>query len=259
MSDPTRVTEDEIQAYADGVLPEERRAAVEAWLAAQPEEAESVAIYRRAREHLRATYDPVLSEPLPHRIKRVLRRPARWSRFGLAAALIAAGVAAGVVASWQIHAWRTGEVRSADAGARMVHRAAVAHVTYAPEVRHPVEVGADQQAHLVAWLSKRLSMNVTAPKLDAVGMSLVGGRLLPGETAPAALLMYETRDGRRATLYWAPDAIREGKVNLRFARDSNVAMFYWIDDECGYALASADLSHDDLRRVAVLTYDQLEK
>jgi anti-sigma factor RsiW len=259
MSDATRVTEAEIQAYADGVLPEERRAAVEAYLAAQPEDAESVEIYRRLRENLRAVYDPVLSEPLPRRFEHVPRPPAPRPRFGLAAALLAAGVAAGVVASWQVHLWHTSPVRSADVGARMVHRAALVHATYAPEVRHPVEVGADQQAHLVAWLSKRLGMKVTAPNFDAAGMSLIGGRLLPGETRPAAWLMYETRDGRRATLYWDPDAIREGKVNLRFARDSNVAVFYWIDDECGYALASADLSHDELRRIAVMAYDQLEK
>lgn len=259
MTDATRVTEAEIQAYADGVLPEERRAAVEAWLFAQPEEAESVEIYRRAREHLHATYDPVLNEPLPRRFEHPLRRPAHRPRLGLAAALLAAGVAVGIAASWQIHAWRTGQVRSADAGARMVHRAAVAHATYAAEVRHPVEVGADEQTHLLAWLSKRLGMKVTAPNLDAAGMSLVGGRLLPGETRPAAWLMYETRDGRRATLYWDPDGIRESKVSLRFARDRNVAIFYWIDDECGYALASADLSRDELQRIAVMAYEQLEK
>ena len=240
------VTKDEIQAYADGVLPEERRAAVEAWLAAEPEEAESVEIYRRAREHLRATYDPVLGEPLPPRFGHLLRRPARWPRYALATALLALGIVAG----WQIP--------TGDAGARMIHRAAVAHATYAAEVRHPVEVKADEQAYLVAWLSERLGMKVTAPNLDAAGMALVGGRLLPDETGPAAALMYETRDGRRATLYWAPDAIREGKVNLRFRREGNVGVFYWIDEECGYAVASADLSHEELRRVAVLAHDELE-
>jgi len=112
------VDKNEIQAYADGVLPEARRAAVEAWLAEQPEEAESVEVYRRAREHLRAAYDPVLSEPLPPRLGHLMRRPARWPRYALVTALLALGILAG----WQIPA--------GDTGARMVHRAAVAHATY---------------------------------------------------------------------------------------------------------------------------------
>ena len=35
------VSEADLQAYADGKLPEERRTAVAAWLAAHPEDAES--------------------------------------------------------------------------------------------------------------------------------------------------------------------------------------------------------------------------
>jgi anti-sigma factor RsiW len=240
------VTEDEIQAYADGVLPTERRAAVEAWLAVRPEEAKSVEIYRQARERLRAAYDPVLSEPLPPRFARV----PRWPSFKAAAGLLVSGLVFGIVAGWQIPPAHT--------GAQMVHRAALVHTIYAGEVRHPVEVRAEEQAHLVAWLSKRLGMKVTAPNLEAAGLSLVGGRLLPDESGPAAALMYETRDGRRATLYWAPDAIHEGKVKLRSRREGNVAVFYWIDDECGYAVASVDLSHDELKRIAVMAHDQLE-
>ena len=55
---------------------------------------------------------------------------------------------------------------------------------------HPVEVGADDEQHLVNWLSKRLGVKVRAPKLDDAGMSLVGGRLLPGENGPVAQFMY---------------------------------------------------------------------
>ena len=35
-------------------------------------------------------------------------------------------------------------------------RSLEAHRVYVSEVRHPVEVGADEEAHLVQWLSKRL-------------------------------------------------------------------------------------------------------
>ncbi|MGH8724755.1 MAG: anti-sigma factor family protein, partial [Burkholderiales bacterium] len=59
------VTEADLQAYADGELPEERRAAVAAWLAAHPDDAERIEGYRRLAEELRGTYRGVLDEPVP--------------------------------------------------------------------------------------------------------------------------------------------------------------------------------------------------
>ena len=60
----TPISETELQAYADGRLDEATRAAVEAWLASRPEEAERVADYRRMSEALRTAYDAVLGEPV---------------------------------------------------------------------------------------------------------------------------------------------------------------------------------------------------
>jgi len=139
----------------------------------------------------------------------------------------------------------------------LARRAAVAHAVYSPEVRHPVEVGADDEQHLVTWLSKRLGAKVRAPKLDEVGMSLVGGRLLPGDSGPVALFMYQSQNGL-LTLYLRTEASRNRETAFRYARENNVGVFYWIDREMGYALASADLSKDELLRLANLVYKQLE-
>jgi anti-sigma factor RsiW len=144
-----------------------------------------------------------------------------------------------------------------DAGAGMARRAAVAHATYSPEVRHPVEVGADQEAHLTAWLSKRLGVPVRAPKLEHVGYSLVGGRLLPGDNGPVAHFMYQCQMGTRVTLYVRTDAVSNRETAFRYAREGNVRVFYWVDRKMGYALSSADISKDDLNRVANAVYQQL--
>src|SRR5207237_10372219 len=85
--------------------------------------------------------------------------------------------------------------------AAFARRAAVAHATYSPEVRHPVEVGADDEQHLVNWLSKRLGVKVRAPKLEDAGMSLVGGRLLPGDDGPVEQVMSQAMNGGRLSLY----------------------------------------------------------
>ena len=219
---------------------------------AQPEDAELKAL----QQALHQLYDPVLDEPVPEQLR--LRRP-RWRTAAMAAGWVAVGLAAGVVAGWQLHAWRTpGAARLAEEFP-LARRAAVAHAVYSPEVRHPVEVGADQEQHLVTWLSKRLGVKVRAPKLEEAGMSLVGGRLLPGENGPVAQFMYQTQNGRRLTLYLRAESSKQRETAFRYARENNVGVFYWIDHECSYAIASADLGKDELMRVATLVYKQLEQ
>lgn len=256
MSDEPPITEAELQAHADGRLADPRKSEIEAWLAARPEEAERIATYRRLSEDLHSIYDPLLAEPVPPALQRTVRRRA-WRSVGMAAVWLVVGAALGTLAGWQLHALRAAPAPVADA-MTMARRAAIAHATYSPEVRHPVEVGADQEQHLVAWLSKRLGVKVQAPKLEAAGMSLVGGRLLPGDRGPVAQFMYQTQAGRRLTLYVRAEDARNRETAFRYARENNVGVFYWIDRSSGYALASADLDKEELLRVATMVYKQLE-
>jgi anti-sigma factor RsiW len=254
MSEP--VTDHDLQAYADGNLPEERRAAVAAWLAAHPEDAERIENYRRIGEELRSAYHGVLHEPVPERLERVIRA-GRGRRVAMVALWLVAGAALGALGAWQLRSMHPAPTPAADAAAAMAHRAVVAHATYSPEVRHPVEVGADQEAHLVAWLSKRLGTPLRAPKLDGVGYSLVGGRLLPGDNGPVAHFMYQCNRGTRVTLYVRSDMGANRSTAFRYAREGNVGVFYWVDSKLGYAVSSADISKEDLLNVANAAYRQL--
>ena len=255
MSDP--INEADLQAYADGWLPEERRKAVEAWLATRPEESERIAADRRIADEVRAAYDSMLSEPVPSRLTQAASRRPQWRRVAAVAGWIALGIAIGAPAGWQARPERTVTQVVPDTSL-IARRAAIAHATYSPEVRHPVEVGADDEKHLGTWLSKRLGVKVRAPKLEEAGMSLVGGRLLPGESGPVAQFMYQSQNGRRLTLYVRTEASHNRETAFRYARENNVGVFYWIDRECGYALASADLSKEELLRLANIVYKQLE-
>ena len=205
---------------------------------------------------LHQLYDPVLDEPVPERLRARNVKHARWRTAAIAAGWVALGLGAGVLAGWQLHAWRASVPPQAEVPG-FVKRAAIAHAVYSPEVRHPVEVGADQEQHLVAWLSKRLGAQVRAPKLDAIGYSLVGGRLLPGDNGPVAHFMYQTEKGRRITLYVRTDAAENRETAFRFSAEGNVKVFYWIDRKLGYALSSADITKDDLLKVANAVYQQL--
>ncbi len=256
MSEKLPITEADLQAYSDGRLAEGRRAELDAWLATRAEDAERIAAYRRLNDELHAFYDPVLDEPVPERLQAAPRRRLRLRGVAAALSWLALGAVIGAAAGWRLHQPPPASL-ARDGAPGFVHRAAIAHATYSPEVRHPVEVGADQEAHLVAWLSKRLGAKVRAPKLDAAGFALVGGRLLPGENGPVAYFMYQSAQGQRITLYVRTEAPKQGETAFRFAREGNVRVFYWIDRRFGYALSSIDVGKGDLLHVANLVYQQL--
>lgn len=204
---------------------------------------------------LHQLYDTVLDEPVPERLR---ARRGSWRLAGIAAGWVAVGLAAGGLAGWNLQAWRAAAPAQVHPEVpAFVKRAAVAHAVYSPEVRHPVEVGADQEQHLVAWLSKRLGTPLRAPHLENVGYFLVGGRLLPGENGPVAHFMYQCKQGTRLTLYVRTNAAGNNETAFRYAAEGNVKVFYWIDRKLGYALSTADISRDDLLNVANAAYQQL--
>lgn len=239
----------ELHACADGRLAPARQAAVEAWLAEHPESAVEVNDWRRQKELLHTAFDPVLEESVPERLAVTVaarRRPP------LPLLRIAAGVgwlAIGVIIGFALHG------KPAVEAPAIVRQAAIAHAVYTPEVRHPVEVGAEQEAHLLQWLSKRLGTPLRAPQLAGIGYALVGGRLLPGERGPVAQFMYEDAAGRRLTLY-VRSGEDAGETAFRYAREGKVSVFYWVDGRLGYAL-SGDLPRAELLTIAEAAYRQL--
>jgi anti-sigma factor RsiW len=241
------VTEAELHAYVDGALTSARAAEVEAYLSEHPEDTARIAAYREQIAALRREYDPALNEQLPPRFE-VLKRAGMRPMLRYAA--VAAVFVLGAVVGWQLHAYNTDRLAESTSWAR---RAAIAHVVYSPEVRHPVEVGADQEAHLVAWLSKRLGSPLKVPHLGGLGYALVGGRLLPGERGPVAQFMYQDGRGQRLTLYVRvnPDDSRE--TAFRFAQERGIGVFYWLDRKLGYAL-SGEVDKPELLRVATAVY-----
>jgi anti-sigma factor RsiW len=244
------VTEADLHAYVDGVLPAARAAEVDAYLAERPEEAARLAAYREQRAALRREFDPVLDEPPPPRLR--VPRP-YWLRPLLRYAAVAGWFALGGVIGWQLHAYTTDRRAEATSWPR---RAAIAHVVYSPEVRHPVEVPADQEAHLVAWLSKRLGTPLKVPHLGDLGYTLVGGRLLPGDRGPVAQFMYQEGKGQRLTLYVRVNPDDSGETAFRFAQEHGVGVFYWLDRKLGYAL-SGEVDKNELLRIATAVYRQL--
>jgi anti-sigma factor RsiW len=137
-------------------------------------------------------------------------------------------------------------------------RAAIAHVVYSPDVRRPVEVGAEQEQALVTWLTKRMGTQVRPPPLNALGYRLMGGRLLPGDSGPVAQFMYETEAGLRLTLYVTREVSSQSDAQFKFGQDGPVNVFYWVENHLGYALA-ADADRAELMRVSQAVYQHLQQ
>ncbi len=239
-----------LHAYVDGRLDPQAHADMKARLASNAEDAEYVREWVRQNQLLRARFDPVLDEPIPERL-RLVSHGRRWARDAVAAAWIALGIAIG----WGLAGLQYDRVATGPA-VSLARRAAVAHAVYSPEVRHPVEVGAAEQDHLVRWLSKRLGADLKAPYLQPLGYDLVGGRLLPGEQGPVAQFMYQDARGQRLTLYISSRKGDSRDTAFRFSQEGRVAVFYWIDANLGYAL-SGEIDKPVLLNVANVVYKQL--
>jgi anti-sigma factor RsiW len=250
------VSEAELQAWVDGKLELVRQADVTTYLKNHPQEGERLRAYRQQNIALHALYGPVLEESIPRTMLRT-RNLSRWlwplRRYAAGVAMLAASAAVG----WGAHAWLAEQHMTAGApGPALAARAALAHAVYLPEVRHPVEVTADDPGHLTAWLSKRLGMPVRPPRLAPLGFDLVGGRLLPGETGPAVQFMYADAAGQRLTLYISAVS-REGRDSaFRYTQEGPTGVYYWIDGRWGYALSGV-LDKATLARVARVVYEQL--
>jgi anti-sigma factor RsiW len=265
------VLEADLHAYVDNQLDLKRRAIVESYLNENPGKHHLVSEWMAQNEIMRTLLSPVLDESIPSRIP--VRAPiSHFPWRGLAASIAIAMVSAS--SAWMMRGKLDGhELALASARTNsMVHategnlsgfarRAAVAHVVYSPDVRRPVEVGAEQEQQLVAWLSKRLGTEVRPPSLQTIGYELIGGRLLPGDTGPVAQFMYHDAVGQRLTLYVTrevPKLDGQPETAFRFGKDGPVNVFYWVDKKFGYAI-SGGADREELMRVSQEVYRQLEK
>ncbi len=255
MTAPRRIGETELHALVDGELTGEERAEAEALLTASPADEALARELRGLNEAMRARYAGRLDEPVPEAMRAVLGRmplrpPARAQRQWAFAATLLIALAAGLAGYFV----RGLTVRSSELS--FVANAIGAHNVYLPEVRHPVEVKAEED-HLVRWLTRRVGAPIRAPALADRGWRLMGGRLLPDLGHPAAQFMYEDAAGRRLTLYIRKET---GMTNtaFRFYEKDGLGSFYWVDRPLAYALAGR-LGREELMRLATVVHAQLEQ
>jgi len=264
---PRQVSDEELHACVDGRLGADALADMQQRLAQDPQANATLHAWMAQRDALRQLHAPLLDEPIPPAVQEAVRQTQqvqtsrqRWARWG--------GMAAGVVMAFSL-GWFTNDRVNHSAGSRLaqqppehdfVRQAAIAHAVFSPEVRHPVEVDAAQEVHLIQWLSKRLNRTLTLPRLYDAGFQLVGGRLLPGDTGARAQFMYQNAQGERVTLYVGSSPVSPSaagaELEFRYSAQGPISSFYWIDRGFAYAL-SGPQTRQQLLQLAQRVHQQL--
>jgi anti-sigma factor RsiW len=244
------VTTDMLHAYVDGQLSADDQALVETHLADNPEIAADVAEWQMQNQQLLQLYaDPVV-KPRALTANNSNRRSSGLSGWRMAAAitLFVAGAASGFIA-------RPAVAPDDPILELTLNDAFAAHVVYVADPHRPVEVRANEEELLVNWLSRRIGAQLAAPDLSDQGFDLIGGRLVPGETNPAALFMYEDVSGKRVTVFVTTESVPHF-ASFRFEDRDGLSAAHWTEDNLQFAVVG-ELDRDAIRTMAVEVYRQI--
>ena len=231
------IGEDELQAFVDGQLPRGRSTAVLAYLGRHPEDIPRLAQYALQKEELRRSLaasslpgdDPTTLQ-LQRTLADRLKRPARgvWLRRAATVVLLLA-------AGWTSHGFYRAYLEHRLPA--LVIEAAQAHEVFGDDSQRPVELTAASRTEMAAWFSRHLGEDIEIPSLRAIGLRLVGGRLLPGEDAPIAQLIYEDSARRRLTLCLSAEPTDAGP-SIELVEVEGLTAGYWDGGEVSYALVA---------------------
>ncbi len=259
----------DLNAYVDNQISTERREVIAAYLKTAPADAARVDAWRRQNEAIRTVFAGTAAEPVPvwltigqltsNRDKTVTLQKAwtdkRAARSGLkphasslrqvmlilATALLA--FAAGSVVRWNslsasdLTGWWAPSSARAEVMRSFSRRALDAHATYSLDSDRPVEAVDLPEGALSRWFKHHLAFPVRIPDLERLGWTLRGGRIVPGDIGPAALLVYENAGGERLSLYTGRVA-NPSLVDTAYQIMPDQTMM-WMDGPIGFGIMTS--------------------
>jgi anti-sigma factor RsiW len=262
-------TDRQLQDYVDGRLRERDRAAVAAYLLAHPQIAAEVEAVRRQSEALQALGHEILDEPVPERLRVVLRRrpagssteprparkrrkPRRRSRFLETAAAILLLLAGGAL-GWFAH----GALRPAPGPAdALLADMANAYALYGAG-DYPVVFPPERANEFVTWIGRSFEREVPPPNLAELGYKYRGGRLLANAGAHIGLFHFEhPQNARLAVFFWTNPGTPDVVPSL--PERNGIAARFWNIDGLSFAVIG-DRANRDLQAAAESVFNFYEQ
>lgn len=272
--DDQKISRNDLQAFVDDQLTQQDHILVEKWLETHPDDmalagewkAQKLAIQQAFGQVSDATeMDKKLLESISqHAEGPIHKSPTSTRILPAVAAAIAIFSLGGVFGMWLAnqsainspgseYSQHGNQQLASTSDLPLFDKAKVNHVIYTAEQRHKVEVGADEKEHLGRWLGSRLNKpdSLPIPDLTTLGFDLVGGRLVPYEGKPSALLMYGSASGTQLTILVGqlPKNSQQLATTPQFEKEGKLGTLAWRTGTLGYAI-SAPMDQVDLERVA---------
>lgn len=248
-------TERDIHMALDGELPAEEREEFDTWLANNPEMKARSDRLVDDMERLRGSVATVPDEPIPDRLTALVKAsPPNAAGNWLTRRTVAAAAAIFVVGGIAGYFAGAGLPFADEAENQLAELAIGAYVTFPADLPRAVEVGGDDRGYLDGWLSRRTGLKIVAPDLSGQGFELLGGRILPGIEAPAALLIYKDQAGNQLSIYMTPQPGE--KIRGTYGDEGGPSAIYWMDRGFGCAIVSR-LPNDRMTVVARNAWRQL--
>ncbi|NRO99124.1 anti-sigma factor [Paraburkholderia sp. NMBU_R16] len=228
-------TEEDLQAYVDGQLDDERRRALERYLAGHPEAARHVEQLKREAQTLRVAMEGLPASPTPGHLDPAYIRRANHARARRHLAMAASFVlcaSVGVLGGWQLRdmSVRANYLPMADA-AQAYRMFAVSMPTGLADIE------TTDAARLQSWLDARFGESEPIPDFRSFGFEPSGARLMATEQGAAAMVLYRNARGAAIVYYLRPpgNLLHFDKGNRK---DGELLTQYWRRGKYIYAVVS---------------------
>jgi anti-sigma factor RsiW len=237
------ISDEDLHAYIDGALAEERALAVRKALATDPALAERAVLFQADKAMLKAVYAPLAERPLPAewiaKAHRQAESRTRWRQAGAIAAVL-------LVVTFGPLAWR---YYAPPAGRDVVQIALDAREGTPAGVRHAITNDDMKTDRYGAALRQAVASNVRIPDLSRMGYRLAGLHLYD----KAAEILYRGPQDQLFTLY-----VRRSDGSARFDQFERrgLRVCIWQDDQISTVMAG-NISAAVMQRLATLSYTGL--